>query len=227
MAKPECMDTAACIRPDERGAGLVLLPVLATIFFDLTPNECQDYTFLQFLPQGLAYLGLLIWIGLNTHIVRKFGLEPERLLTGAAWGIAVGLLLGAINLLVILKGIPWLGSDITFLRETPHARIPFWLMMPWCIVLIACFVEINFRGFLLGRLLALGLPSTLAIAVSAVLFAFDPFMMATFKHLHWIAVWDGLVWGLLWVRLRNLYATIVAHAVEVILLYSVVRIVLS
>ena len=227
MAKPECMDTAACIRPDERGAGLVLLPVLATIFFDLTPNQWQDYTFLQFLPQGLAYLGLLIWIGLNTHIVRKFGLEPERLLTGAAWGIAVGLLLGAINLLVILKGIPWLGSDITFLRETPHARIPFWLMMPWCIVLIACFVEINFRGFLLGRLLALGLPSTLAIAVSAVLFAFDPFMMATFKHLHWIAVWDGLVWGLLWVRLRNLYATIVAHAVEVILLYSVVRIVLS
>ena len=223
MAKPACMDTAACIRPDERGAGLVLLPVLATIFFDLTPNEWQDYTFLQFLPQGLAYLGLLIWIGLNTHIVRKFGLEPERLLTGAAWGIAVGLLLGAINLLVILKIIPWLGIDITFLRTTPHARIPFWLMMPWCIVLIACFVEINFRGFLVGRLLALGLPFAFAIAVSAVLFAFDPFMVATFKHLHWIAVWDGLVWGLLWVRLRNLYATIVAHAVEVILMYSVVR----
>ena len=100
-------------------------------------------------------------------------------------------------------------------------------MMPWFIVLIACFVEINFRGFLLGRLLALGLPSTLAIAASAVLFAFDPFMVATFKHLHWIAVWDGLVWGLLWVRLRNLYATIVAHAVEVILMYSVVRAVLN
>ena len=43
MAKPACMDTAACIRPDERGAGLVLLPVLATIFFDLTPNQWQDY----------------------------------------------------------------------------------------------------------------------------------------------------------------------------------------
>ena len=77
------------------------------------------------------------------------------------------------------------------------------------------------------EVLALGLPFAFAIAVSAVLFAFDPFMMATFKHLHWIAVWDGLVWGLLWVRLRNLYATIVAHAVEGILLYSVVRIVLS
>lgn len=221
------MDTAACIRPDERGAGLVLLPILSTIFFYLTPNQWQDYTFLQFFPQGLAYVGLVIWIGLNTHILRKFGLEPARLVTGAAWGIAVGLLLGTINLLVIVKILPWLGIDIMFLRETPHAKIPFWLMMPWCIVLIACFVEINFRGFLLGRFLALGLPSTLAVAASALLFAFDPFMVATFKHLHWIAVWDGLVWGLLWVRLRNLYATIVAHAVEVILMYSVVRLVLS
>ncbi len=221
------MDTAACIRPDERGAGLILLPIVSTLFFYLTPIQWQESTLLQFLPQGLAYVGLLIWIGLNTHIVRKFGLEQERLLSGAAWGIAVGLLLGTVNLLVIVKIIPWLGIDITFLRETPHAKIPFWLMMPWCIVLIACFVEINFRGFLLGRSLALGFPSTLAIAVSAVLFAFDPFMVATFKHLHWIAVWDGLVWGLLWVKLRNLYATIVAHVVEVILMYSVVRVVLS
>ncbi len=221
------MDTAACIRPDERGAGLVLLPILSTVFFYLAPNHWQDSTLLQFLPQGLAYVGLVIWIGLNTQVVRKFGLEPEKLLSGAAWGIAVGLLLGTINLFVIVKIIPWLGIDITFLRETPHAKIPFWLMMPWCIVLIACFVEINFRGFLLGRSLALRFPPMLAIAVSALLFAFDPFMVATFKHLHWIAVWDGLVWGLLWVRLRNLYATIVAHAVEVILMYSVVRVVLN
>ena len=221
------MDTSACMRPDERGAGLVLLPILSTICFYLAPHQWQDYTFLQFLPQGLAYIGLVLWIGLNTDIVRRFGLDLGRFGTGAAWGIGVGLLLGTINLLVILRIIPWLGIDITFLRETPHAKIPFWLMMPWCIVLIACFVEINFRGFLLGRLLALGLPSTLAIAVSAFLFAFDPFMVATFKHLHWIALWDGLVWGLLWVKLRNLYATIVAHAVEVILVYSVVRAILN
>jgi len=221
------MDTTACIRPDERGAGLVLLTILSTICFYLAPHQWQDSTLLQFLPQGLSYAGLAIWIGLNTDIVRRFGLDLERFRTGAAWGIAVGLLLGTINLLVILRIIPWLGIDITFLRETPHAKIPFWLMMPWFILLIACFVEINFRGFLLGRLLTLGLPSTLAIAVSAVLFAFDPFMVATFKHLHWIAVWDGLVWGLLWVKLRNLYATIVAHAVEVILVYSVVRAILN
>ncbi|MET0516303.1 MAG: CPBP family glutamic-type intramembrane protease [Nitrospiraceae bacterium] len=217
------MNTAACIRPGERGAGLVLLPVLSTLLFYLAPLRLQESIFLQFLPQGLAYAGLVIWIALNTHIAGKFGLEPERFVTGAAWGVAIGLLLGTINIVVILKVVPWLGLDITFLRQTPHARIPFWLMMPWFIVLIACFVEINFRGFLLGRLLALGLPSTLAIAASAVLFAFDPFMVATFKHLHWIAVWDGLVWGMLWIRLRNLYATVVAHAVEVILMYNIVR----
>jgi thiamine transporter ThiT len=51
-------------------------------------------------------------------------------------------------------------------------------------------------------------------------------MVATFRHLHWIALWDGCVWGLLWLLARNLYATIVAHAVEVILVYSAVRVAL-
>ena len=50
-------------------------------------------------------------------------------------------------------------------------------------------------------------------------------MVATFKHLHWIAVWDGLVWGMMWVRLRNLYATITAHAVEVMVMYAVLKMV--
>ena len=63
--------------------------------------------------------------------------------------------------------------------------------------------------------------------MSALLFAFDPFLVATFQHLHWVAVWDGLVWGALWVMLRNLYATIVAHAVEVIVLYGVMRAILT
>jgi hypothetical protein len=61
------------------------------------------------------------------------------------------------------------------------------------------------------------------LLTSALVFAFDPFMVATFRHLHWIALWDGLAWGLLWLFTRNLYATIVAHAVEVILVYSAVR----
>jgi membrane protease YdiL (CAAX protease family) len=48
-------------------------------------------------------------------------------------------------------------------------------------------------------------------------------MVHTFQHLHWIAVGDGLIWGFIWLRTGNLYATIVAHAVEVILVYSAVR----
>ena len=51
-------------------------------------------------------------------------------------------------------------------------------------------------------------------------------MVSTFKHLHWIAVWDGLVWGMIWVRTKNLYATIIAHAAEVIVMYSVLKLIL-
>ncbi len=47
------------------------------------------------------------------------------------------------------------------------------------------------------------------------------------RPLHWIAVWDGLVWGCLWVRLRNLYTMLVAHAVEVIIMYLTVKTVLT
>jgi thiamine transporter ThiT len=85
----------------------------------------------------------------------------------------------------------------------------------------------------LGRLVELesslwNLPSVrrfppLALITSALLFAFDPFMVNTFQHLHWIALWDGLIWGIIRLRTGNLYATIVAHAIEVILMYSAVR----
>ncbi|HEV8539602.1 MAG TPA: hypothetical protein VGQ60_00425, partial [Nitrospiraceae bacterium] len=101
---------------------------------------------------------------------------------------------------------------------------------------IAVFVEINFRGFLLGRLLVLYraiipaptvLAPALAVAGSALVFSFDPFMVATFRHLHWIAVWDGVIWGILWFRLRNLYATIAAHAIEVMVMYSIIKYVLA
>jgi thiamine transporter ThiT len=66
----------------------------------------------------------------------------------------------------------------------------------------------------------------LALVTSALVFAFDPFMVVTFRHLHWIAVWDGLIWGFFWLLTRNLYVPIVAHAVEVIVVYSAVRSVL-
>jgi hypothetical protein len=90
---------------------------------------------------------------------------------------------------------------------------------------------------LLGRLLAFfqtpefrlnrWLPSTLAVVISALTFSFDPFMVETFKHLHWIALWDGMVWGMVWMRTRTLYATVVAHTVEVLIMYSVLKLVLS
>ena len=110
-------------------------------------------------------------------------------------------------------------------------------MLPWLIILIAVGVELNFRGFLLGRLLALcesrafgkrpEIGPVLAVGASALTFAFDPFMVATFKHLHWIAVWDGIVWGMIWLRLRNLYAPITAHVVEVMVLYSTIKVILA
>ena len=67
----------------------------------------------------------------------------------------------------------------------------------------------------------------LAVATSSVLFAFDPILVTTFRHLHWIAIWDGVIWGLMWLRLRTLYATIVAHAVDVMIMYSIIRSVLA
>jgi len=110
-------------------------------------------------------------------------------------------------------------------------------MVPWFICGIAIFVELNFRGFLLGRLAALesGLRkagitqrlSPFALITCALLFAFDPFMVNTFQYLHWIALWDGLIWGIIWLRTYNLYITIVAHAAEVTIMYLAVRAVLE
>jgi membrane protease YdiL (CAAX protease family) len=211
----------------ERAAGLVFLPILCTISFYLAPRPIGDNLVVQFLPQALSYLGLIVWGRLNGQVSQRLGLGIDRLASGLAWGTVVGMILGAINVIVILKAAPRLGYDITFLTQTPHARVPFWLMIPWFILAIAILVELNFRGFILGRLLALSVPPSLAVLLSALLFAFDPFMVATFRYLHWIAVWDGIVWGMMWLRLRSLYAVIAAHAVEVIIMYWVVRAVLN
>ncbi len=216
----------------ERHAWLALLPLLSTGLYYALPLRLQVESVIQFLPQALAYLGLIIWAGANQNPGRRLGLAPEQIGQGLRWGLATGLLLGGLNVSVILYLVPLLGGDIAFLRQTPHAQAPTILMLPWFIVFIAVFVELIFRGFLLGRLIAF-IPkrpqqsaapgAALAIGLSALVFSFDPFMVATFKHLHWIAVWDGLVWGIIWVRLRNLYATIVAHAIEVLVMYSVLK----
>jgi membrane protease YdiL (CAAX protease family) len=223
--------TQAAGEGSERLPGLAWPPLIATGLYYSLPTSLQGLPAVQFLPQLLAYLGFGGWAFRNGGVPRRLGLEGHRLGQGLRWGTVTGLLLGGVNVSVILWLVPLLGGDISFLRETPHARVPAAIMLPWGILLIAMAVELNFRGFLLGRLWALSaragagsvVAPTVAIAGSALAFAFDPFMVATFKHLHWIAVWDGLVWGLLWVRLNNLYAPIAAHAVEVMILYSILK----
>lgn len=226
--------TGADAQPSrERLAGLALLPALATGLYYVLPPDLRGSVTVQCLPQVLGYLAFAVWSAGNRHVVGRLGLEPGQSRRGLSWGIPVGLALGTVNSWVILRVVPALGADIEFLKGTPHAQVPAMLMVPWAIVVIALLVEVNFRGFQLGRWLALfgqaPLPGAgraapvAAVSVSALLFAFDPFMVGTFQHLHWIAVWDGLVWGCLWLKLRNLYATIAAHAVEVIIMYLTVR----
>ncbi len=227
MIRPEEAPSLHTTQAMERGAALGLLPLAASILFYTSPTTLQQNSLYQFLPQACAYAACLIWIRLNSSPVQRFGLSLKLLPQGLRWGLVTGLLLGIINALVILYLVPFLGGNYKFLADTPHAKIPLWIMMPWTILFIAVMVELNFRGFLLGRLIAMRLSTPTAVLISALLFAFDPFLVATFQQLHWIAVWDGLVWGTLWVTLRNLYVTIVAHAVEVILLYLAIRAVLN
>ena len=222
MAGPAGASASPLPRP-ERAAGLALLPFLCTIAFYLAPPALQDNIAVQFSPQVLSYVGFLVWAHLNGQVAQRLGLGADLLGSGVVRGAIVGIILGMLNVIVILKAAPWLGYDITFLTKTPHARVPFWLMIPWLVCVIAVFVELNFRGFILGRLLALSVPAPLAVLLTATLFSFDPFMVTTFQHLHWIAVWDGIVWGMMWIRLANLYAVITAHAVEVIIMYCIVR----
>ncbi len=227
MTRSEEAPSTSATQTIERGAALALLPLTATLLYYASPRELRQETLYQFLPQVCAYVALFTWSRINGATATRLGLTRALIPQGLRWGIATGLALGTINLLVILYLVPWLGADYRFLADTPHAKIPLLIMVPWFILFIATMVEVNFRGFLLGRLLALGLPASIAVPLCALLFAFDPFLVATFQQLHWIAVWDGLVWGSLWVAFRNLYFTIVAHAVEVILLYTVIRVVLG
>ncbi len=231
MATPEPKQT----QDHERGASLALLPIAATLGYYALPEPLQAQTLVQFAPQLIAYVGLALWAALNNAPLAKLGLSRGLARRGLRIGLITGLALGFLNSLVILHLVPGLGFDITFLRQTPHAQLPVLVMVPWFIFVISWFVECNFRGFLLGRLLALGrrLPAPwdrAAIAgsllVSALVFAFDPFMVSTFRQLHWIALWDGLLWALIWLTTGNLYATVFAHAVEVLVMYSAVRLTL-
>jgi len=233
MEASEPDPSATPAQAKEWGAALALLPIAATLGFYALPPALQEQTLVQFAPQIVAYLALGFWAMHNHNFATRLGLEKGNIRDGLRWGLLTGLLLGCLNTFVILSVYPHLGYDISFLKTTPHGRLPLLIMVPWFICGIALFVELNFRGFLLGRLAALesGLWRSelvhgllpVALITNALIFAFDPFMVNTFQHLHWIALWDGLIWGIIWLRTRNLYITIVAHATEVIVMYSAVR----
>ena len=207
----------------ERAAWLALIPPLATALYYALPATLQRNLWITFIPQLAAYAMLALWIASNTSWRAALRLDITGMRDGLKWGALVGVTLGAVNLSLILLIIPALGGDILFLRETPHARAPVWVMFPVGIAVIGILVELNFRGFQMGRLLTLLGPSPAgrlgAILVSALAFSFDPFMARVFQHLHWIALWDGLVWGVLLLQTRSLYATMAAHTVEVWILY--------
>lgn len=217
----------------EWGPALALLPIAATLAYYVLPASLQAQTSVQFAPQLLAYAVLLLWASRNSAVRFRLGLDRAHVRTGLRQGLITGLALGGLNTGVILAAFPFLGYDITFLRQTPHGLLPLFVMIPWVIGIIAFFVELNFRGFILGRLAALecrlwkssadGRFPPLALLTTTLLFAFDPFMVHTFQHLHWIAVWDGLIWGAIRLRTGNLYTTIVAHAIEVLIMYSAVK----
>ena len=212
---------------------LALFPIGATFGYYGLPVSLQSHLFVQFIPQLLAYTALGLWASRTSKVWDQLGLKREKLWDGTRWGSTTGLLLGSLNTVVILAGYPSLGYDITFLKQTPHGQLPFFVMVPWFTCVIALCVEVNFRGFLLGRLAELEGHwiqqnssrrfTPLALLASTFTFAFDPFMVNTFQYLHWIALWDGLVWGTIWLRTRNLWITIVAHAIEVMILYSAVK----
>src|SRR5262245_1776095 len=233
MSAPEPGLNETPTQAKEWGATLVLLPIIVTVGYYALPSGLQEQPPAQFAPQIVAYLALGLWAIRNHKFISRLGLATENARDGLRWGLLSGLLLGCLNTFVILSVYPHLGYDINFLKTTLHGRLPFLVMLPWFICGIALFVELNFRGFLLGRLAALESElwrselakrhSPLALIASSLIFAFDPFMVNTFEYLHWIAVWDGLIWGIIYMRTRNLYITIVAHAVEVMAMYSAVR----
>jgi membrane protease YdiL (CAAX protease family) len=215
-------DCAAVV--PERAAWLVAVPLIATAVYYVLPDRLREHRWIIFGPQLAAYAALVIWLLQNRSSTGRLLVEPSRIFVAVQWGALVGLILGTLNLALLLVVIPSLGGNLSFLAETPHAQTPVWVMFPFGIAAIAILVELNFRGFQMGRLLALfgssRVAQACAVTVSALAFAWDPFMVHVFRSLHWMAFVDGLIWGTLLLRTRSLYATITAHAIEVWILYA-------
>jgi membrane protease YdiL (CAAX protease family) len=212
----------------ERWNGLAIVPVVLTFTYPFWPPFPSDSLWPTLIPQFAAYACLAVWSVVNDHRSDRLFLVSHNLKKSLLLGGFVGFLTGLLNLWVIVNLTPWLGYRFEFLRDTPHARMPFAVMVPWGIVLIAVFVEINFRGFLLGRFQTMFgdrvYGSAMAVLISALVFSWDPFLVTVFRGYHWLALTDGLIWGGLLLWTRNLSSTIAAHAVEVILVYTVLRI---
>ncbi|MBI3609263.1 MAG: hypothetical protein HY204_01005 [Nitrospirae bacterium] len=212
----------------ERWNGLAVIPVLLTFTYPLWSPFPADALWPTLMPQLAAYAGLIFWCVVNDRCFSRLFITADRLAKNLLRGGFIGVLTGLVNLWVIVGLTPRLGYRFDFLRDTPHARMPFAVMVPWGIVLIAFWVELNFRGFILGRLAVMSgdkpYGPAIAVTVSALAFSWDPFMLTVFRGYHWLALTDGLIWGGLLIYTRNLFSTVAAHAVEVILVYSVLKI---
>lgn len=185
---------------------------------------------LQLLPLGVGLAAVISWLMANRWDWPNLGIRQG----GWRWSLgsaAVGIGLALANLFVIMVVAPFVlsgrGVDYHLLYETPHALVAPWFMLLVVIPLVALAVELLFRGFLLGRLLlwmpvgALGRWG--AIVTASLFFAWDPFLVMSFREWHWLGWSDGVVWGYLFYRSGTLVAPIVAHGVEVSLLYVIFR----
>ncbi len=205
----------------------LLLPFSATGFYYLFlfPSSRLRHVFL---PLIFSLIALSIWIKLNPKRSWKLYLRKNSWKGAVSKGIAVGTGLGILNLFVIVKLTPWLGYSNEFLRETPHADFPLWVMFPFGILIISFLVEVLFRGWILGRFLNLfrgtRAGTCFAVLLSALYFSFDPFMVIYFKGYHWLALTDGVVWGGLLLKTGNLFSSISAHTVEVWIVYLVLKV---
>ncbi|MBI3994970.1 MAG: CPBP family intramembrane metalloprotease [Nitrospirae bacterium] len=212
----------------ERWSGLAILPAVLSLGYSFGSPVSSGSLWTAVIPQWVAYVCLAVWCAANDGCRERLFIGTRNLKRGFWIGMAVGLITGLLNLWIIVGLTPWLGYGFDFLRDTPHAKMPFAVMAPWGIVLIAIFVELNFRGFLLGRLSVLlgdkPYGPAAAVVLSALVFSFDPFMVTVFRGYHWLAFTDGLIWGGLLIATRNLISTITAHAVEVILVYTVLKV---
>jgi membrane protease YdiL (CAAX protease family) len=185
---------------------------------------------LQLLPLAVAIAVTVRWLAANRWDWTNLGLRPMSLrwMAGAA---LVGLTLAVVNTTVMSVVVPAWGGSYGVLYDSPHAQAVWWVMLFAIVPAVAVVVEVCFRGFLLGRLLvwlpAGGWGRWGAILVAAWLFAWDPFLVFSFREFHWLGLTDGIVWGYLFVRSGSLLAPMLAHGVEVGLLYGCFRWVLA